>query len=65
MVYMLIGYAPGETMEQILHRYRMLTERGCRAFPMVYGEGKPELKRFQRWVVRRYSEFIPWEDFRG
>ena len=65
MVYMLIGYAPGETMEQILHRYRMLTERGCRAFPMVYGEDKPELKKFQRWVVRRYSEFIPWEDFRG
>ena len=65
MVYMLVGYAPGETMEQVLHRHRMLTERGCRAFPMVYGEGKPELKRFQRWVIRRYSEFIPWEEFRG
>ena len=65
MVYMLVGYAPGETMEQVLHRHRMLTERGCRAFPMVYGEGTPELKRFQRWVIRRYSEFIPWEEFRG
>ena len=65
MVYMLVGYAPGETMEQVLHRHRMLTERGCQAFPMVYGEGTAELKRFQRWVLRRYSEFIPWEKFRG
>ena len=63
MVYMLVGYAPGETMEQVLHRHRRLEERGCRAFPMVYGENR-ELKDFQRWVVRRYSEFIPWQDYR-
>ena len=63
MVYMLVGYAPGETMEQVLHRHRRLEERGCHAFPMVYGDNK-ELKDFQRWVVRRYSEFIPWQDYR-
>ena len=63
MVYMLVGYAPGETIEQVLHRHRRLEERGCRAFPMVYGENR-ELKDFQRWVVRRYSEFIPWQDYR-
>ena len=31
MVYMLVGYAPGETMEQVLHRHRRLEERGCEA----------------------------------
>ena len=40
MVYMLVGYAPGETMEQVLHRHRRLEERGCHAFPMVYGDNK-------------------------
>ena len=38
MVYTLTGYDPDETMEQVLYRYRKLTERGCRVFPMVYGE---------------------------
>ncbi|KKN75618.1 hypothetical protein LCGC14_0378560 [marine sediment metagenome] len=63
MVYMLIGYKPGETMEEILYRYQRLTEVGCKAYPMVFNNLNPELKRFQRWVIRRYHEFIAWEDF--
>ena len=58
MVYMLVGYAPGETMEQVLHRHRRLEERGCHAFPMVYGDNK-ELKDFQRWVVRPLQRVHP------
>ena len=65
MVYMLIGYAPGETMEQIMYRFQRLKDAGCKPYPMVYNNVNPELKRFQRWVVRRYHEFIPWVDFRG
>ena len=61
MVYMLIGYKPTETMEEILHRYRRLKEAGCKPFPMVYNNANQELRRFQRWVIRRYDEIIPWE----
>lgn len=65
MVYMLIGYAPGETLEDVFHRYRMLKEAGCKPYPMVYNNINRELKKFQRWVIRRYDEFIPWEKFKG
>ena len=63
MVYMLVGWAPGETMDRILYRYRKLKDAGCMPFPMVYGTN-PLLKRFQRWVVRRYDEIVPWEEFK-
>lgn len=63
MVYMLVGYRPGETMEEVLYRYRRLKEAGCLPYPMVYNNANRELKRFQRWVIRRYHEFISWEDY--
>jgi len=63
MVYMLIGYKPGETMEEILYRYQRLKDVGCKPYPMVYNNANKELKRFQRWVIRRYDEIVPWEDF--
>ncbi|MDA0771060.1 MAG: hypothetical protein O2821_12700 [Chloroflexi bacterium] len=63
MVYMLIGYAPGETMEDIMYRYQKMVDFGCHPYPMVYNNLNPELKRFQRWVIRRYHEFIPWADY--
>lgn len=64
MVYMLIGYKPGETMEEILYRFQRLKDAGCKPYPMVYDQTNKTLKRFQRWVVRRFHEFIPWEEFR-
>ncbi len=65
MVYMLVGYAKGETMEQVIYRYRRLKEAGCMPFPMVYERWRqPELRKFARWVIRRYDEVIPWEQFR-
>ena len=63
MVYMLIGYKPGETMEEILYRYRRLKEAGCKPYLMVYNNHDRRLRRFQRWVIRRYDEFVPWEQF--
>ncbi len=63
MVYMLIGYAPGETFEEIMYRYRRLKDAGCLPYPMVYDNADPMLKRFQRWVVRRYDSIVPWEAF--
>ena len=62
MVYMLTGYRPGETMTQVLYRYQSLVNAGCMPYPMVYGDN-PELKAFQRWVIRRYAQFVPWDKY--
>lgn len=64
MVYMLIGYAPKETMGEILYRYLRLKDAGCKPYPMVYNDGDRLLKAFQRWVVRRFDEIVPWEQYR-
>ena len=37
MVYMLVGYDRKETWERVLYRFRRMTERGIRPFPMIYG----------------------------
>lgn len=63
MVYMLIGYKPGETIEEILYRYQRLKDAGCMPYPMVYDNTNRTLKRFQRWVVMRYDEEVPWDEF--
>ena len=64
MVYMLVGYKPGETMDEILHRFNRLVAAGCRPYPMVYERWRqPELRRFARWAIRRYYEVVPWEEF--
>lgn len=60
MVYMLVGYAPGETHEQRDHRRRRLREFGARPYPMPFVR-TPELIGFQRWVVGAYDKAIPWE----
>lgn len=57
MVYMLIGYAPGETWADITHRFDALAARGLLPYPMVHDAARadPErhrkLKRFQRWAT--------------
>lgn len=63
MVYMLIGFDPTETMERIMYRFNRMVERGIRPYPMVYNNKDKMLKKFQRWVVRRYYEFVKWEDY--
>lgn len=64
MVYMLVGYNPEETFDEILYRFNRMTELGIRPYPMVYNNKRKDLRGFQRWVVRRYYEFIPWEDYK-
>lgn len=64
MVYMLVGYAPGETHEQRDHRRRLLREFGCRPYPMPFVR-TPELLGFQRWVVDAYDKGIPWERWKA
>ncbi len=64
MVYLLIGYAAGETHEDRDYRRRRLREFGCRPYPMPYRR-EPELVGYQRWVVGAYDKRIPWEKWRA
>jgi len=61
MVYMLIGYDKNETWERIFDRFNRMVARGIMPYPMVYDHTNKELKKFQRWVIRRYYQFISWE----
>ena len=64
MAYMLVGYKPGETMEDVLYRFHRLREAGCRPYPMVFEKWRqPALRKFARWAIRRYYEFVPWEEY--
>jgi len=69
MVYMLCGYWKWETWEDIFFRFNRMVEIGLMPYPMIYmpNDGsdipKTDLKKFQRWVIRRYYQFIDWETF--
>lgn len=69
MVYMLIGYWPGETAEDREYRRKRLRDFGARPYPMAYitaetlPEKAKELRGFQRWVIRRADLKCPWKDF--
>lgn len=62
MVYILIGYWPGETEEDREYRRRKLRDFGCDPYPMPF-ERTPELVGFQRWVVGHYDKRVPWADW--
>lgn len=62
MVYMLVGYWPGETDEDRLYRQRKLREFGARPYPMPFVRTS-HLIGFQRWCIGAYDKRIPWEDF--
>lgn len=76
LVYMLIGYAKGETEEKRLHRARTIADFGAKPFPMPYVR-TPELLGFARYwikglyrplVDKRTGEIkrrpITWEEFK-
>lgn len=68
MVYMLIGHEPGETHEERDYRRAKLREFGCRPYPMPFvrsGALGEELVAFQRWVIQRKDEFVPWSQWWG
>ena len=63
MVYMLIGFRKGETEQDIFYRFNEMVALGVRPYPMVFDRSNARLRAFQRWVIRRYYEFIPWEKY--
>lgn len=62
MVYILVGYWPGETSADREHRRRRLREFGARPYPMPFVR-TPELVGFQRWIIGAYDKRISWSDF--
>lgn len=63
-VYMLVGFAPGETFDAILYRFNELVALGCEPYPMVYDQTRGDLKAFQRWAVRGLYRAVPWSEYR-
>ena len=63
MVYMLIGYWPGETEDDRLYRQQQLRDFGAIPYPMPY-ERTRELVGFQRWIVGAYDKRIPWDEWK-
>jgi hypothetical protein len=62
MVYMLIGYWPGETAEDRNDRRQKLRDFGALPYPMPFIRTR-ELVGFQRWVIGAYDKRVKWEDF--
>lgn len=66
MVYMLIGYRKGETMEEILHRFDHLVQLGCLPYPMVFDrKARHDLVKFQQWALNRWYLTVPWAKWDG
>ena len=64
MVYMLVGYDPLETWDRIWHRFNAMVAIGVEPYPMVYERAtKPELRKFQRWVITGLYRAVPWEQY--
>lgn len=64
MVYMLVGYWPGETHADRDYRRARLREFGARPYPMPYTRSA-ELVAFQRWVIQRHDLHTSWEAWWG
>ena len=64
MVYILVGYWPGETQEDRDYRRARLREFGARPYPMPYVRTR-ELIGFQRWTVGAYDKYISWRDWQA
>lgn len=63
MVYMLVGFKSGETLDEVMYRFEEIRALGCKPYPMVFDPGRKDLKLFQAWVIKRYYEYVPWKDF--
>ena len=62
MVYLLIGYWPGETHADREYRRAKLRAFGARPYPMPFQRTR-ELVGFQRWVIGAYDKVVPWAEW--
>lgn len=64
LVYMLIGFAPGETHQDRDRRRRKLRKFGALPYPMAYRRTR-ELVGLQRWVIGAYDKRVSWDDWQA
>lgn len=64
MVYVLVGYWPGETTAERVYRIEKLLDFGARPYPMPYIRTQ-ELVGMQRWAMGAYAKRIPWAEWAG
>ncbi len=64
MVYILIGYWEGETVEDWLYRWKRLRDFGSIPYPMPFVRNK-ETVGFQRWIVGAYDKRFSWEQWKA
>lgn len=64
MVYILIGFWPGETTADREYRRARLRAFGARPYPMPF-QRTPELVGFQRWVIGAYDKRVSWADWKA
>ena len=62
LVYMLIGFWPGETSADRIARLKTIRAMGALPYPMPFVR-TPELIGFQRWAIGGYDRQIPWTDW--
>ncbi|MEO5331340.1 MAG: hypothetical protein H7839_04900 [Magnetococcus sp. YQC-5] len=65
MAYMLVGFDPGETWGGMMARFDRMVARGIRPYPMIYRQGRKDLKAFQRWAVTGLYRACTWDEYRG
>lgn len=63
MAYMLLGFDKKETWDRIHHRFNRMVERGISPYPMVFDNSRRDLKRFQRWAIRRLYKLFPFSEY--
>ena len=78
MVYMLVGFDPEETWQRLFYRFNKMVALGIRPYPMVFNAQKHKklpldgintniekktIGDFQRWVIRKSYNFIPFEEY--
>lgn len=62
MVYVLVGYWPGETTDERVYRIEKLLEFGARPYPMPFIRTS-DLVGMQRWAMGAYAKRIPWKEW--
>jgi hypothetical protein len=64
MVYVLVGYWPGEGEDDWVYRVRRLRDFGADPYPMPFVR-TPLTVGFQRWVVAGYDKRVPWPEWKA
>lgn len=64
MIFILCNY--DTTLEEDIYRYEELHDLDVTPYVMVYGEGNKEIKKFARYVNRRWiSKKCSWKEYNG